>query len=81
MFLALNVLGLEQGRWSRGGNRRHRRWRWGTALLIANVIVAGVSLQAFRTLRVDVTQGQLYSLSEPSMGVLEQIEEPLLIRG
>ncbi len=81
VFLALNVLGLEQGRWSRGGNRRHRRWRWGTALLIANVIVAGVSLQAFRTLRVDVTQGQLYSLSEPSMGVLEQIEEPLLIRG
>jgi ABC-2 type transport system permease protein len=32
-------------------------------------------------LRADVTEGRLYSLSEPSRAVLTQLEEPLLIRG
>jgi ABC-2 type transport system permease protein len=80
-FLVLNAYGLERGRWARTGNARHRRWRSGVALLLANLLVAGVWLQRVPGLRLDVTEGRLYSLSEPSEAVLAQLEEPLLIRG
>ena len=80
-FLVLNAYGLEHGRWAQAGNPRHRRWRTGVALLLANLLVAGLWLQQVPSLRVDVTEGDLYSLSEPSEAVLAQLEEPLLIRG
>ena len=80
VFLTLNIYGLEQGRWARGGNPRHRRWRLGTVLVIANLLVASVLLHRL-PLRADVTEGKLYSLSEPSRALLEQLDEPLLIRG
>ncbi|MEM6773853.1 MAG: Gldg family protein [Pseudomonadota bacterium] len=79
-FLALNVYGLERGRWTRAGNTRHRSWRLGVGLLIANLILAGLWLHRL-PLRSDVTEGRLYSLSEASRALLGQLEEPLLIRG
>lgn len=79
-FLALNVYGLERGRWSRRPHARHRRWHLAVTLVLANLLLGGIWLHQL-PLRVDVTEGRLYSLSEASEGVLEQIEEPLLIRG
>jgi len=80
VFLALNVYGLERGRWAVSGRPRHRRWRLGVGLLVANLVIAAVWLHRL-PLRVDVTEGRLYSLSEPSRALLEQLDEPLLIRG
>lgn len=80
-FLALNAYGLERGRWSTQGSRRHGRWRWATGLIIVNLLLAAVWLQQVSALRMDVTQGKLYSLSKPSEAVLTQLEEPLLLRG
>lgn len=80
-FLALNIYGLESGRWSEQSSARHRSWRLGTALFIANLILTGLWLHKVPGLRSDLTQGQLYSLSEPSEALLAQLEEPLLIRG
>lgn len=80
-FLALNVYGLEQGRWSEQSSKRHTRWRVATALLMLNLIAGGLWLHKTPGLRMDVTQGKLYSLSEPSSVLLEQLEEPLLLRG
>ncbi|MEL7043568.1 MAG: Gldg family protein, partial [Pseudomonadota bacterium] len=79
-FLALNVYGLERGRWTRATNTRHRAWRLGVGLLIANLILGGIWLHRL-PLRSDVTEGRLYSLSEASRTLLGQLEEPLLIRG
>ncbi|MEE4279535.1 MAG: Gldg family protein, partial [Halieaceae bacterium] len=79
-FLAFNVYGLERGRWSSASNARHRAWQFGIVLLIANLFAAGLWLHRL-PLRADVTEGRLYSLSEPSRAILGQLDEPLLIRG
>ena len=80
-FLALNAYGLERGRWAEQSSARHRRWRMATALVLLNLLVAALWLERVSALRVDITQGKLYSLSEPSETILDQLEEPLLLRG
>ena len=81
-FLALNVYALEQERWAADGNAQHHRaWRLGAGFLVANLLVANVWLGALSFLRVDVTEGRIYSISESTRGYLGQLREPLLIRG
>lgn len=81
-FLALNVFVLEKGRWAaEGDSAHHRGWLLGLCLLVANLVVANVWLTDVRSARIDLTQGQLYSLSDASRSNLAQLEEPLLIRG
>ena len=82
VFLALNVYGLEVQRWARDGDSaRHRAWKLGTGLLVGNLLLANVWLDTFGALRVDVTQGRIYSVSDATRGYLRQLKEPLLIRG
>jgi len=82
VFLALNVYALEVQRWAADGNARHHRgWMLGTSLLVANLLLANVWLAPFGSLRWDMTQGQLYSISEATRGYLTQLKEPMQIRG
>lgn len=82
LFLALNVYALEIQRWAKDGDRsRHRRWMLGTALLVANLLIANVWLSPLNRLRVDMTEGQLYTISDATRGYLGQLREPLQIRG
>ena len=82
VFLAMNVYSLEVQRWARDGARsRHRQWRLGTGLLVANLLLANVWLGQFSALRVDVTEGRIYSISEATRTYLAQLKEPMLIRG
>ena len=82
VFLALNVYGLEVQRWARDGERaRHRAWRLGTGLLVANLLTANFWLNSFASLRLDVTEGRIYSISEATRSYLRQLREPLLIQG
>ena len=82
VFLALNVYGLEVQRWARDGDSvRHRAWKLGTGLLVGNLLLANVWLDSLGALRVDVTQGRIYSVSDATRGYLRQLKEPLLIRG
>ena len=81
VFLTLNVYALERGRWSRAHSRRHRYWRSVTALLVINFLLANIWLHKVPGLRLDVTEGQLYSLSDTTRQFLQRLEEPLLIRG
>ncbi len=81
-FLALNVLSVEELRWA--GNRsnsRHVAWLTITALAIANFIAANFWLQPLTHLRVDLTQGHLYSISPATKAYISQLKEPLLLRG
>ncbi len=81
-FLALNVFALERQRWAHDGDtRRHGAWRMGIGLVVANLFVANLWLANLNAARVDVTEGRLYSISEPTRNYLEQLREPLLIRG
>src|SRR5699024_5560904 len=69
-------------RWSRQGSRpRHRRWRLAAILVLVNVVLLNIWLAPVRNLRADLTQGQIYSLSETTTTYLHQLREPLLIRG
>lgn len=82
LFLALNVYALEVQRWATdGSSSNHRRWRLGTALLVANLLLANVWLSPLGKLRIDMTEGQMYTLSDASRGYLTQLKEPLQIRG
>ncbi len=82
VFLALNVYSLEVQRWAGdGAGPRHRWWRLGTGLLVANLLVGNVWLGQLTALRVDVTEGRIYSISDATRNYLAQLREPLLIRG
>lgn len=82
VFLCLNVYGLEKIRWADNpSNSNHRGWRLVCGLVIANFLVANFWLMPVSTLRADLTQGNIYSISEATKGYLSQLKEPLLIRG
>jgi ABC-2 type transport system permease protein len=82
IFLTLNTFSLERERWAATGNKSHHRaWRFGTALLVANALVINLWLGQINLLRLDTTEGRLYSISEATRGYLAQLQEPLLIRG
>ncbi|MEM7216725.1 MAG: DUF4350 domain-containing protein [Pseudomonadota bacterium] len=81
-FLMLNVFSLERGRWAATGDAAaHRSWYVVTALVLVNLLVANVWLNEVRGVRLDLTEGQQYSLSGASVANLQRLEEPLLLRG
>ena len=81
-FLALNVFALERQRWAKDGDhQRHSAWRMGIGLVVANLLVANLWLANFTSARVDVTKGRLYSISPATANYIDQLNEPLLIRG
>jgi ABC-2 type transport system permease protein len=82
VFLALNLYTLERLRWA--GNpatRRHRQWGWLVGLAAANFIAGNLWLAPVGWARADITQGNIYSLSDATRRYLSELQEPLLIRG
>jgi ABC-2 type transport system permease protein len=82
VFLTLNVYALEVQRWARDGDAtHHRNWMLGTGLLVGNLLLANVWLGSFGGLRLDVTEGRIYTISDATRGYLSQLKEPMQIRG
>ncbi len=82
VFLVLNVLSLEQLKWSKETKLpRHSRTSWLALLLILNFMGANLWLHQVRAARVDLTKGKLFTVSPATKSVLAQLEEPLVIRG
>jgi len=85
VFLALNVASLESKRWSTGERTLpHRRSvLLTTVLVVLNLVL--LNLWVFplhaRGLRLDLTAQQEYSLSQTTRDLLDNLQEPLLIRG
>ena len=81
-FLALTVYSLERLRWAEpnANPRHHRRWTLVTGLTVANLVAANLWLHDVTGARADITEGRLYSISEPTRTYLGQLQEPLLIR-
>jgi ABC-2 type transport system permease protein len=82
VFLCLNIYGLEKIRWAGNPmNSNHRAWQLACGLLIANFLAANFWLAPLGELRSDMTDGDIYSISDATRSYLGQIREPLLIRG
>ena len=82
VFLCLNIYGLEKVRWAGNpASGNHRRWQLAVGLVIANFLAANLWLAPIGMLRTDMTQGNIYSISEATRQYLGQLKEPLLIRG
>lgn len=82
-FLALSVHGLERLRWAPDSDRpvAHRRHRLMVMLVVANLLAGNLWLQQASGLRLDLTAGRAYSISETTQTYLAALDEPLLIRG
>lgn len=82
LFLVLNAVSVDGKRWSEGEHTLAYRRRVGlTTLLIGlNVVVLNIWLAPLSGLRLDLTEGREYSLSQPTRDVLAGLTEPLLIR-
>lgn len=82
VFLALNTYALERERWAATGDKTHHgRWRSITALLLINALGANLWLGQINSLRIDTTRGNQYSISPATEHYLQQLQEPLLLRG
>ncbi|HXW21482.1 MAG TPA: Gldg family protein, partial [Rhodomicrobium sp.] len=81
-FLALNLYSLESLRWSaQGQTKKHFQWRLAAGLLIANLIAGNLWLGQLTWARADLTSGNIYSISNETRSYVQQLQEPLLIRG
>ena len=75
-FLSLNILSLEKQRWVQGETRQlHCYWNGFTWLLVVNAVAANLWLGQISSLRVDVTRGNQYSISDATEGYLNQLQE------
>lgn len=83
LFLTLNIVSLDNKRWSRGPRTRsyRRSVTWMTALIAANLVVMNVWIYPLRGLRLDLTQDREFSLSAATDEILGSLQEPLLVRG
>jgi ABC-2 type transport system permease protein len=83
IFLTLNVLSLRAKGWSY--SRRTFAQRTAVALtsglLVLNLLFVNVWTYPLRGLRVDLTEAGEYTLSEPTRELVNNLREPLLIRG
>lgn len=83
VFLGLNVLSLVMRRWGHGERTRPLRFNHSlTAVLsVLNIIALNVVLFPVNVSRFDLTEDNLYTLSSATREILDNLQEPLLIRG
>jgi ABC-2 type transport system permease protein len=81
--IALNVLLLDRLTWGRGSRGKVRRSAalLAVALVAANAVGLDLWLAPIRRVRIDLTQGGMYSLSDSTRKILGGLDERLLIRG
>ncbi len=82
LFLGFNVLSLDSKRWSYGEQTatHHRTAILATTLLALNLVVLNVWLAPLSRIRLDLTAHKEYTLSQTTRDILNNLQEPLLIR-
>ncbi|TET50358.1 MAG: ABC transporter permease, partial [Anaerolineales bacterium] len=82
IFLTLNVISLRSKRWSESEQMSiHRSGRIITvALLVANLVIVNVWLYPMGGLRLDLTEGKEYTLSDATRQLLANLQEPLTVK-
>ena len=82
LFLTLNVVSLDSKRWGLGKNTLAYRQNQtlAAALIGINLLVLNVWLFPLSGMRLDMTEQQEYSLSQTTHDMLNNLQEPLLVR-
>ncbi len=82
-FLMLNGISLDHKRWSSGANTRsYRRTVTMAAVLITlNLLAANIWLNKVNTARLDLTENHEYSLSQTTRDLIDNLPNPLILRG
>ncbi|MBI9051046.1 MAG: Gldg family protein [Anaerolineaceae bacterium] len=81
IFLLLNVISLDGMRWSRQ-QTVYRKNKLRTAALIGlNLLLINAWLYPLNGLRVDLTEQKEYTISQTTKDILQNLDEPLLLRG
>jgi len=82
VFFTLTLYSLEKLRWSKEtALGKHRAYSLLMLLLLANLLGGNLWLQQIGKARLDLTEGDIYSISATTAQYLQQLQEPLLIRG
>ncbi len=82
-FLVLNGISLDRKRWSKGANTRsYRQAIITTVVLIAlNLLAANIWLNKVSSARLDLTANHEYSLSQTTRDIIDNLADPLVLRG
>lgn len=82
VFLGLNTLSLDRKRWSSGqrtaGYRRNMNLTG--ALLTVNLLALNIWVAPLQGLRADLTQQHEFTLSQTTLDLINNLQEPLVIR-
>ncbi len=82
LFLLLTRKKIESLRWANNFTKKARDyWLRLTAIIAVLLLVLNVGLSFVTQARVDLTQGNIYSLSSATKEYLQELDKPLLIRG
>ena len=82
VFLLLNFLSVEKLRLAGGApGPRYRRLQMVAFLCINALLMGNLLLTKSTALRIDLTQGKSFSISETTREYLQLLQQPLLIRG
>jgi ABC-2 type transport system permease protein len=83
LFLGLNVVSLDAKRWSKSSHTAayRRQVMLTVVLVVANLVALNTWLFPLGGLRADLTAGKEYSLSPVTKDLIQNLQEPLLIRG
>jgi ABC-2 type transport system permease protein len=80
VFLTLNVVSLDTKRWSEKQVAYQNRVMSLMALVVLNLLAANLWLYPLQGLRLDLTAQKEFTLSNVSRDLLENLQEPLVIR-
>ncbi len=82
-FLTLNGISLDSKRWSKGVNTRpYRQAIICAVILIAlNLLAANLWLNKVNNARLDLTENHEYSLSQTTRDLVDNLTDPLILRG
>ena len=82
IFLLLNLLSVEKLRLAGGApGPQYRRQQMAVFLIVNALLMGNLLLTKSTALRIDLTQGKRFSISETTRGYLQKLQQPLLMRG
>ena len=82
IFLFMNRISLEKLRWAGNSNNQiHNTWKKSALVVITTALFLNLAVNFTTKARIDLTDGQIYTLSTSTKQYLGELEKPLLIRG
>jgi len=80
IFITLNILSLKKLFFSTSNQTKNKNRTWIFYLIIFNLLISNLWISKVNFLRMDLTEGNIYSPSSVSKKIISNLEEPLKIR-